>query len=62
MCVPSELEIIIKHFDKYPLLSQKHVDFILFKLIVYIINKKESNTYEGRGLTIGAVTRASEFY
>jgi len=46
-CVVSELEIIIQHFDKYPLLSQKHADFILFKSIVDIINKKESNTYEG---------------
>nr|QBM09621.1 hypothetical protein [Dactylella sp.] len=43
----SELEIIIQHFNKYPLLSQKHADFILFKSIVDIINKKESNTHEG---------------
>jgi len=28
-----ELEVIIKHFDKYPLLTQKQADYLLFKLV-----------------------------
>jgi hypothetical protein len=26
-----ELEVIINHFDKYPLLTQKQADYLLFK-------------------------------
>jgi len=33
----SELENIIKHFDDYPLLSNKYADFILFKSAINII-------------------------
>lgn len=36
----SELEIIIKHFDNYPLLSNKYGDFVLFKNAVNIIKKR----------------------
>lgn len=35
----SELEIIIKHFDNYPLLSNKYGDFVLFKNAINIIKK-----------------------
>lgn len=36
-----ELEIIIEHFDAYPLLSKKYADFILFKSVVNILKQKE---------------------
>ena len=39
--------IIIPHFDKYPLISQKQADFLLFKSIVSLLNKKEQSTLEG---------------
>jgi len=41
------LEIIIPHFDKYPLLTQKRRDFLLFKEIVIIMNNKQHLTLEG---------------
>jgi hypothetical protein len=31
--------VIIPHFVKYPLLTQKRADFLLFKLIVELMNK-----------------------
>jgi len=39
--------IIIPHFDKYPLLTQKKADFELFKLAVEIINQKGHLTPKG---------------
>jgi hypothetical protein len=33
--------VIIPHFEKYPLLSQKRSDFILFKSAVDIMNRRE---------------------
>ncbi|SRR5260221_7099531 len=39
--------VIIPHFDKFPLITQKFVDFILFKQVVDLINKKEHLTIEG---------------
>jgi hypothetical protein len=39
--------IIIPHFDKYPLITQKRVDFELFKLCIDLLNKKEHSTIEG---------------
>lgn len=38
------LEILIHHFDKYPLLTQKRIDFLLFKQIVIMMNNKEHLT------------------
>jgi LAGLIDADG endonuclease len=40
--------VIIPHFDKYPLLTQKRADFILFKSIVQLTNNDEHLT-EGIG-------------
>ena len=40
-------DIIIPHFDKYPLITKKKADFILFKQIVSLINNKEHLTIEG---------------
>lgn len=39
--------VIIPHFIKYPLISQKRADFELFKQVVGIMNKKEHLTIEG---------------
>jgi len=42
-----ELQIIIDHFDKYPLVTAKHSDFILFKECFKIIKTGEHLTEEG---------------
>lgn len=34
------IDFIIPHFEKYPLITQKYSDFILFKDIVKLIKKK----------------------
>jgi hypothetical protein len=39
--------VIIAHFDKYPLISQKWADFELFKLAVNIMLNEEHRTMEG---------------
>lgn len=39
--------IIIPHFNKYPLLTQKRADFYLFKSVIELMNKKEHLTMEG---------------
>ena len=39
--------IIIPHFDKYPLLTQKQADFLLFKEIALLMNNKEHLTDKG---------------
>lgn len=40
-------KILIPFFDKYPLLTNKKADFILFKQIIDILNNKEHLTIEG---------------
>ncbi len=42
-----ELKTIINHFEKYPLISQKWADYILFKQIVNLMVNKEHLTHEG---------------
>ena len=39
--------IIIPHFIRYPLITEKYNDFCLFKNIVDLVNKKEHLTQEG---------------
>jgi hypothetical protein len=39
--------IVIPHFLRYPLKTQKHADFILFKMIVDLMNAGEHLTSEG---------------
>jgi hypothetical protein len=39
--------VIIPHFDKYPLITQKLADFILFKKVIDLMNRKEHLTLEG---------------
>lgn len=41
------MNVIIPHFDKYPLLTQKQADFLLFKEIALLMKNKEHLTPEG---------------
>jgi hypothetical protein len=41
------LNIIIPHFDKYPLLTQKRADYILFKEVALIIKEGQHLTQKG---------------
>lgn len=43
----SNLQVIIEHFDKYPLISQKQADYILFKEAVNLISNKEHLSLTG---------------
>ena len=45
--------VIIPHFEKYPLITQKRADFILFKQAVDLINRGEHLTKEGLRKLIG---------
>lgn len=42
-----DLNIIMSHFDEYPLISQKWADYILFKDAILLIKNKEHLTIEG---------------
>ena len=42
-----DLNIIINHFDNYPLISRKQVDFLLFKTAAQLISSKEHLTEKG---------------
>jgi len=42
-----ELQVIVNHFDNYPLISQKCADFLLFKQVVDLMKRKEHLTKEG---------------
>jgi hypothetical protein len=41
------IKVVIPHFDKYPLNSQKRADYLLFKEIVLLIKNKKHLTIEG---------------
>jgi hypothetical protein len=47
-----DLTVIVTHFEKYPLLTQKRADFELFKQAVEIVNRKEHLTSEGLQKTV----------
>jgi hypothetical protein len=42
-----ELQVIIKHFENYPLITKKRGDFELFKLAILLLEIKEHLTTEG---------------
>ena len=42
-----DLSVVIDHFDKYPLITQKLADFLLFKQAVELVNRKEHLTFGG---------------
>ena len=48
-----ELQIIIKHFEQYPLISVKVIDYILFKKALDLINTQEHLNEEGLLKLIG---------
>jgi hypothetical protein len=41
------VKVIIPHFDKYPLINKKQADYVFFKIIVYMMYKKEHLNLEG---------------
>lgn len=43
----NELDVIIRHFLKHPLITQKYSDFILFKQVIDLIKNKEHLTLQG---------------
>ena len=44
---------IIPHFEKYPLITQKRADYLLFKSVVYLMNRKEHLTQDGLRQIVG---------
>ena len=40
-------EVVIPHFDKYPLMTQKKFDFIKFKRVIRLMNKNQHLNIEG---------------
>ncbi len=42
-----DLAVIIDHFDKYPLITKKGADYLLFKMAVNLIQNKEHLTMVG---------------
>lgn len=48
-----EISVIIAHFDKYPLLTQKQADFLLFKAVFEIIKSKDHLTEKGFHRVLG---------
>ena len=42
-----ELERVINHLEKYPLITKKHADYVLFKKIFKIMKRKEHLTPDG---------------
>ena len=41
------VNVIIPHFDNYPLITKKHSDYLLFKQVVLLKANKEHSTLEG---------------
>jgi len=48
-----ELQVIINHFDKYPLVTEKASDFLIFKQCFKIIKQREHLTENGLLKLIG---------
>jgi hypothetical protein len=42
-----DLQVIVNHFDKYPLLTAKSIDFLIFKQCFEIIKDRKHLTSEG---------------
>src|SRR5690606_15047341 len=43
----TDLVRLIDHFDKYPLITQKQADYLLFKKVVGLINNNKHLTIQG---------------
>jgi sRNA-binding regulator protein Hfq len=42
-----DLATIMEHFDKYPLITQKQADYLLFKMAINLIKEKAHLNLEG---------------
>ena len=42
-----DLDVILNHFDKYPLITKKHADYLLFKMAINLIKEKAHLNSEG---------------
>jgi hypothetical protein len=42
-----DLQVVIDHFDKYPLITQKLADYLLFKRAFELVKRKEHLTTKG---------------
>jgi hypothetical protein len=42
-----DLEVVINHFENYPLITQKLADYLLFKQVFYLIKNKDHLTTDG---------------
>jgi hypothetical protein len=42
-----DLDVILNHFDKYPLITKKHADYLLFKMAINLIKEKAHLNPEG---------------
>lgn len=47
------INIVIPHFDNYPLLTQKSSDYFLFKQVVLLMLNKEHTNLEGIQKIVG---------
>jgi hypothetical protein len=47
VCSIKELEVLINHFDSYPLITQKFVEYKFFKQVLLLIKSKKHLTTEG---------------
>lgn len=41
------INIILPHFDKYPLITQKRIDYLMFRDVVMMMLLKEHLTFKG---------------
>ena len=59
-----ELQVIIEHFDKYPLLTGKWRDYVYFKQAYDIVEKQEHLTEQGlhKIISIKAALRQIEVF
>ena len=59
-----DLKVIIHHFDKYPLLTNKQSDYLLFKEVVSLMQEGKHLTLEGLNkiVSIKAVLNNGELY
>ena len=42
-----DLDVILNHFNRYPLITKKHADYLLFKLAINLIKEKAHLNLEG---------------
>jgi hypothetical protein len=54
-----ELKVIIDHFDRYPLISYKYKDYLLFKQAFELVQKKEHFSCLPEGLRKIVAIKAS---